>query len=629
MSSWSPLIAAAGAADAPAGGAALDQVVIATLSASVITVVLLWIGLRYRAGHVAWLRAIGRFSTRVSGMPAWAGVPAGLAGGSLVVALLGMYWDISLHIDIGRDEGPLANPAHYLILVGLYGVLVAGCLAVVMADDDAPSRAAVRLSSRWQAPLGGVLMIACGAYALIGFPLDDVWHRLFGQDVTLWGPTHLMLIGGAVMGVIGLAVLVSEGQRAGAPEGELTVGRQVAQQARTVGLMGGLLVGLATFQAEFDWGVPQFNMLFEPALIAASAGIGLVCARVFLGPGFAIASALVYLLLRGAISLLVGPVFGETTPHFALYLPSAVLVELVFLVGVRLGRPGPFGLGALAGLVAGTVGGLAEYGWSHAWMPMPWPASMLPEALLVGALAGAAGGVIGAFIGGCLRPDADVAGLRRGRVLAPAALGLIIVVWGVLLGTGAQEGVTGTVVLRDVERGPDRTVEAVVRVSPAEATDDARWITMTAWQGGGFVVDHLRREGPGLYRTTQPIPVSGDWKTMLRLHQGDSLLAMPVHMPEDRAIPAPAVTAPASFTRPFVEDKLVLQREAKTDVPGWLWTAAGLVVLALSLVLLALLAWGLLRLAATGTPPPGGAEAPAAAQAPRDRRRSGAVAPAG
>ena len=34
-------------------------------------------------------------------------------------------------------------------------------------------------------------------FALVGFPLDDGWHRLFGQDVTLWGPTHLMLIGGA------------------------------------------------------------------------------------------------------------------------------------------------------------------------------------------------------------------------------------------------------------------------------------------------------------------------------------------------------------------------------------------------------------------------------------------------
>ena len=61
-----------------------------------------------------------------------------------------------------------------------------------------------------------MLICACGAFSLIGFPLDDVWHRLFGQDVTLWGPTHLMLIGGAAMTLVGIAVLTVEGLRANA-----------------------------------------------------------------------------------------------------------------------------------------------------------------------------------------------------------------------------------------------------------------------------------------------------------------------------------------------------------------------------------------------------------------------------
>ena len=60
-------------------------------------------------------------------------------------------------------------------------------------------------------------MAACGAFALAGFPLDDVWHRLFGQDVTLWGPTHLMLIGGAGMTLIGQAVLLPGGTAARGP----------------------------------------------------------------------------------------------------------------------------------------------------------------------------------------------------------------------------------------------------------------------------------------------------------------------------------------------------------------------------------------------------------------------------
>ena len=58
-----------------------------------------------------------------------------LLGVSLLTAVLGMYWDISLHIDNGRDAGPLANPAHYLILVGLYGTLLAGVMTMALARD--------------------------------------------------------------------------------------------------------------------------------------------------------------------------------------------------------------------------------------------------------------------------------------------------------------------------------------------------------------------------------------------------------------------------------------------------------------------------------------------------------------
>ena len=48
-------------------------------------------------------------------------------------------------------------------------------------------RTAVPLGGDWWAPVGGLMIAAaCGARAH-GFPLDDLWHRIFGQDVTLWG----------------------------------------------------------------------------------------------------------------------------------------------------------------------------------------------------------------------------------------------------------------------------------------------------------------------------------------------------------------------------------------------------------------------------------------------------------
>jgi Na+-transporting methylmalonyl-CoA/oxaloacetate decarboxylase gamma subunit len=42
--------------------------------------------------------------------------------------------------------------------------------------------------------------------------------------------------------------------------------------------------------------------------------------------------------------------------------------------------------------------------------------------------------------------------------------------------------------------------------------------------GGAFVATAL------LYRTTRPIPVHDDWKAMVRLHSGRSLLAAPVYL---------------------------------------------------------------------------------------------------
>src|SRR6058998_3900256 len=273
-----PSLLAVAAASQPAGGAAIGQVVIATSFATAATAGLLWLMTSYRSGRNRVLDRAGAFAERVSGLPAWAGLPAGVAAGSLLVALLGMYWDISLHIDNGRDPGPLANPAHYLILFGLYGVFASGCLAIALPKDR-PGPAAIRIRSDWYAPVGGLLIAACGAFALIGFPLDDMWHRLFGQDVTLWGPTHLIMLGGAATTLVGMAILLVEGRLArrkagGGGSSDLPLITAV----RRVGMMGGLLIGLSTFQGEFDFGVPQFRFIFQPLLIALAAGFALVTA---------------------------------------------------------------------------------------------------------------------------------------------------------------------------------------------------------------------------------------------------------------------------------------------------------------------------------------------------------------
>ena len=149
--------------------------------------------------------------------------------------------------------------------------------------------------------------------------------------------------------------------------------------------------------------------------------------------------------------------------------------------------------------------------------------------------------------------------------------------------------------------GPDRTVAADIRIEPPRAVgDDPEFLNVTAWQGGGSVLDPLERTGPGEYRTTEPIPVHGGWKATLRLQQGSSLVAVPIFQPEDRAIPAPETPASATFTRSFRPDIAVLQRERKQDVAPALSAIAYLTVLAIALSLFALIAWSLLRVDAGG-----------------------------
>ncbi|HEX6455201.1 MAG TPA: hypothetical protein VF009_01635 [Solirubrobacterales bacterium] len=582
------------AASPPAAGAEIGQIVIATVAATIVTCGLLYLGFGHRSGRTQVLQRLADHSERVSGMPGWVAFPSAVATVSLLTALFGMYWDISLHIDNGRDAGPLANPAHYFILLGLFGVFSAGFFAMVLPKEK-PSTVAVRIGRDWWAPLGGVLICACGAFSLIGFPLDDIWHRLFGQDVTLWGPTHLMLIGGAAMTLVGIAVLSVEGIRANASDACSPPELVHTRLARAIALTGGLMLGLSTFQAEFDFGVPQFQLIFQPILLMLAAGIGLVLARVYAGRGAALGAALFFILLRGGLALLIGQVIGQTTPHFPLYVVEALVVEgVAFFVSTK--RPVAFGLAAGAGI--GTIGLAAEWGWSDLWMPLPWPAAAFPEAALLGFAAAIAGSTLGAWIGTRLSPEPlERSPLLRRAALCSAAVVAALVSFG--LYTHTEPGVSARVSLKDVGGAPNREVEAVVRMSPPDAAANAKWFDVTAWQGGGLVVDPLRRIGGGVYRTTEPIPVYGSWKAMIRFHEGNSLAALPIYLPRDAAIPVGEVPAPAHFTRSFRGEHQLLQREQKGGSP-LLVAVAYSAVASIALSLLILLAWGLHRLSLDG-----------------------------
>jgi len=577
-------------ADAPARGAGLNQVIGLSVAAVVLAVVLLWVGYAHRTHRIEWLTKIADKVGEKFHRPNWVALPVLVFTSSIICALFGFIWDVSWHIGNGRDPGPLANPAHYFIIIGLFGVFLGGMLAIVLPFGK-PGPAAVRITRDWYAPVGGVLMAGCGLYAMIGFPLDDIWHRIFGQDVTLWGPTHLMLIGGACFSLFAVLMLEREGEAAQAEEvafgAFITFLRYLS--------FGGMFIGLSVYQIEYDFGVEQFRLVLQPMMIAAAAALAAVAARITMGRGAAILAALFAIALRGGVALLVGPVLGAAINWFPLYLSPALAVELVALTPLF---KRPIAFGAVSGLAVGTVGLSLESLWIGAVYHYPWPTKMWGEALAMAVPVAVLTGVCGALFGMVITGER-----LPGRRIGVSAVALTVLVIGVAVANGLHITVprqnTATITLTDLPSpAGQRMVSADVLLTPPNMVGDhPEWLTILSWQGRmennrGLVIDRLDRVGPGHYRSTHPVPVWDSWKTLLRVQDGYTMTAVPIYEPADDAIPAPEVPALASSTRPFVQEITILQRERDQNAPGWLFTAGSIAVLFLTLMVITALAWG-------------------------------------
>ena len=614
------------AASAPGtGGAPLWQLAVLALVYWGGSAVIAWLVLAHRSGRSRVLERAGNAAGWVFALPGWSALPVLVAAVGLILAMWAGAWDIGYHIDHGRDAGPLGNPAHVPLLLGTFMAFAGGMLAIGMADPRDASPAWVRVTSTWRAPLGGVLLAGCMAFGVSGLVLDDAWHRIFGQDVTLWSPTHFIFLGGGILAVIGMLVLLKEGAIANRDaRSEARSGFRLGplfQRLQRAALLGGLLCGLELFLTEFDYGVPLYRQAWQPLLIAVFAGFVYTSARAWVGPGGALTAWLVYAVLR--LTAVIAPVAAGLSPSsMPLLLAEAVCVELLALRLDARRRPSAFG--AAAGLLCGTIGFAAEFGWSRLAMPLPWTGALLPEGAILATLGGLAGGILGALFALSLRGRLPAPAVARATCVGAFAL---LAALAVDAATKREPAVTAEFALTDVQPAPKREAMATVRVHPANGADDANWLYILAWQGRApRVADRLTRVSEGVYRTNTPIPLYGSWKVGLRLNRGYERGAAPVRLPVDRGLPhsvqhIPAVVdrdqlahalersagselpAPAHFTRPFGDDGLIVLREAKRTVADWLWAVGIALVAAIWGLFGVTLAFGLGRMGrATSAP---------------------------
>lgn len=489
---------------------------------------------------------------RATGFPGWsmAGVLSGLV--VLLIVVIGFYWDVAWHIDHGRDV-VLFTPAHTMIVVGLAGLVYAGGIAMLFASLDRAD-VGIRLGPL-RIPWSAVLLFAFGAGAVAGFPLDELWHRTYGLDVTLWSPTHLQMLAGGSAGTIALLLMCAEGLPAAEPT---RVGRRVvALTASTV------LVGMSTFAGEFAFGVPQFQILYLPVLTAAAAAFSLVLARLALGRWGAVTVALVAVAIHVGLAAVVGGALGHTTPRFPLYLVSALVVE-----GAArwLGTAARLRFAVVAGVLVGTIGLVAETAWvvlSEWWYEVP--TSLLPEAALLGPLAAIAAAVLGAGLGRAFRPG------DAGMPLAAILLAGVALVGALAYPLPRRVGdVEAHIQLAEIT---EDTAEVVVELDPADAALDAAAFGVISWQGGGSQLAPLHEVDPGRYRAAEPVPIAGAWKSLVALYRDSETMAAPVYLPADPEIGASAVPAAPERRAPFVRNTELLLREAH-DGPAWpAWVA--------------------------------------------------------
>jgi len=248
-----------------------------------------------------------------------------------VCVMIGVYWDISWHMSIGRDS--FWTPAHLLIQAGgLIAGLSSGYVALrTTFGASAAARDASVTFWGFRAPLGAWVAI-WGCFAmLVSAPFDNWWHNAYGLDVRIISPPHTVLALG-IGGICVAAFLLSLAwqNRAG----------PFQRRAMWLFLVASavLLMDRAIMLTEYSWPNLMHSasyyrisaFAYPMALVATARASRLkwgatIAAAIFTG----IMLGLMWVIQLSPATPKLGPIYQDITRMVAMDFPALVVVPAV------------------------------------------------------------------------------------------------------------------------------------------------------------------------------------------------------------------------------------------------------------------------------------------------------------
>lgn len=424
-----------------------------------------------------------------------------VGGIALLTGAVSTYWDIATHIDIGRDR--FLTPAH----IGIYSSVLITSIALALsglADHLVAGDSifdAIRHPFRNLRP--GIGVAGAGMVTvLVAAPLDNGWHEVYGIDVTIWSPPHLLAIFGIGAAALGLAALLAPAST------------RVTHAFYPVVLSGFLTTLLITI-GEFDFNAPQYRIAYHPVVLSAVAALVFTAAS---GERWRATKVALWFEVVRIAAVLFLLLLGRSLAFVPVLLPAAVIADLIPRDKLR---------GLATGLAVTVTVVLVNWLTLELLPGLRWPIDDLalgaPLALAAGAVSGRLGWLLGARLDGVALTH-QVRGTPR---IAPAALLTIVL----LLATTpalAHEvgGARGKGVIRWMPQVPEAGQPVEIRVDEVtlrSGTTPSK-VRVEAWRAEHRIKVPVAYDGSvGTAELT--FPEQGSWYLFVRAEaDGEALL---------------------------------------------------------------------------------------------------------